>query len=202
MTATSSGVATFTTDPADGSPGQDTLTFEPAEAVAFDVIRYGSDSVTIVSAAAEGEATNTNPVDRIDVNGDGARSPVDALLVVKDLNKRNTATAEGESAASSAAVPYLDVNADGNVSPIEALLVISALNQRASGAGEAVSVPAIEVSQTDEVVTLGDALWTPGESSPQLQVNAQSLVPVSAVAADSQDITGWLAAARTLRSMM
>ncbi|MEE3371557.1 MAG: Ig-like domain-containing protein [Planctomycetota bacterium] len=197
MTATSSGVATFTADPANGSPGQDTLTFEPAEAVSFDQIRYGSDSVTIVSAVAEGEATNTNPVDPYDVNDDGARSPVDALLVVKDLNRQHTGAAEGEASAVSDAAPYLDVNADGNISPIDALLVISALNQRASAAGEAaVQGSAIEVAPTEEVVALGDALWTRRESVASLQLTETPLVPTPAVTSDSQDVTGWLAAAR------
>ena len=197
MTATSAGVATFTADPANGSPGQDTLTFEPAEAVGFDQIRYGSDSVTIVSGAGEGEATNTNPVDRYDVNGDGARSPVDALLVVKDLNSQNTAAAEGEASTMSDAAPYLDVNADGNISPIDALLVISALNQRSSAAGEAaVQGSAIEVVPADEVVAIGDALWTRREAATLVQVAESPLVPAPAVASDSQDVTGWLAAAR------
>ena len=197
MTATSAGVATFTADPANGSPGQDTLTFEPADAVDFDQIRYGSDSVTIVSGAGEGEATNTNPVDRYDVNGDGARSPVDALLVVKDLNSQNTAAAEGEASTMSDAAPYLDVNADGNISPIDALLVISALNQRSSAAGEAaVQGSAIEVVPADEVVAIGDALWTRREAATPVQVAESPLVPAPAVASDSQDVTGWLAAAR------
>ncbi|MBB75357.1 MAG: hypothetical protein CMJ75_12685 [Planctomycetaceae bacterium] len=197
MTATSSGVATFTADPANGSPGQDTLTFEPAEAVSFDQIRYGADSVTIVSGAAEGEATNTNPVDPYDVNADGARSPVDALLVVKDLNRQHTGAAEGEASVVSDAAPYLDVNADGNISPIDALLVISALNQRASAAGEAPAHgSAIAVAPPDEVVVFGDALWTRRESVASRQVTEPPVLPTPAATSDSQDVTGWLAAAR------
>ena len=193
MTATSEGTATFTADPANVAPDQDTLTFEPAAAVAFDRIDYGSDSVTIVGGAGEGEATNTNPADPIDVNGDGSRSPVDALLVVKDLNKLNTSAAEGEPGA---AAPYLDVNADGSVSPVDALLVISALNDGPRGAGEAAQVSVTDVVRNDTAITFGDALWARPESAARVDTVDEPRVPTVAEPQVSQDVSAWLAAAR------
>ena len=54
----------------------------------------------------------------------------------------------------------------------------------------------IEVVPADEVVTIGDALWTRREAATPVQVAESPLVPAPAVASDSQDVTGWLAAAR------
>jgi hypothetical protein len=64
-----------------------------------------------------------NQANRFDVNNDGAVSPIDALLVINDLNLKGARSL----AASDATPPFIDVNGDGNASPIDALQVINAI---------------------------------------------------------------------------
>ena len=67
----------------------------------------------------------------LDVNADGWISPLDALLVINQLNSdRNTQIIRGDTRY------LLDVNADDLLSPIDALLVINYLNQRDMPEGE------------------------------------------------------------------
>ena len=79
-----------------------------------------------------------HPVEPLDVNDDGAISPIDALLVINRLNiqPRSTAPLPTPTLALHPA-PYVDVSGDNRVSPLDALLVINYLNRRSSrGEGE------------------------------------------------------------------
>jgi hypothetical protein len=71
-----------------------------------------------------------NPTDPLDVNNDGQITPLDALLIINELNQpqyRDPLT--GEMPLPPAVIPaYFDVNADGFVVPTDALLVINRLN--------------------------------------------------------------------------
>ena len=68
-----------------------------------------------------------NPVNALDVSGDGKLSPIDALHVIQNLNTYGSRVLA--SPPNNASAPFLDVNGDGRASPIDALLVISALNE-------------------------------------------------------------------------
>ncbi|MCA9219447.1 MAG: Ig-like domain-containing protein, partial [Planctomycetales bacterium] len=68
-----------------------------------------------------------NTANRLDVNGDGLVSPIDALICINDLNLNQARTLPAPDAANSPP-PFLDVNGDGQSSPIDVLLVINALN--------------------------------------------------------------------------
>lgn len=68
-----------------------------------------------------------NPVNNLDVNGDGTVHPIDALIVINWLN-RNSGRSLGDRDANSNE-PYYDTNGDGVVTPIDALRVINALNR-------------------------------------------------------------------------
>jgi large repetitive protein len=128
------GTATFIGDPADIKPLHDTLTFDPAAPVSYDLIRFGSDTLNITSSGNLGGGEFTNKRDRFDVNADGFVSPIDALIVINHLNagSGNAATGEGEPDKY-----YIDVNGDNALSPIDALLVINRLNSLfGSGEGE------------------------------------------------------------------
>jgi hypothetical protein len=61
-----------------------------------------------------------------DVNQDGMISPLDALIVINDLNRSGASPLEGHSASST----ILDVNRDGQVTASDALEVINAINQK------------------------------------------------------------------------
>lgn len=53
-------------------------------------------------------------IDSRDVNGDGSVTPVDALIVINELNSQGVSiVAEGEEGA-----PFMDVNADMSITPI------------------------------------------------------------------------------------
>lgn len=81
-----------------------------------------------------------NPLLPLDVNADGLVSPVDALIIINELNVRTITASNG-----AIGVPWLhpevplvfwDVNDDGFCAPIDALLVINQLNQQAGAEGE------------------------------------------------------------------
>ena len=66
-----------------------------------------------------------NPVDSLDVDADHFIAPLDALLVINDLNANGSRplTLPRDPAAS-----FLDVDGDQRVAPIDALVVINAIN--------------------------------------------------------------------------
>lgn len=66
----------------------------------------------------------TNPVNPLDVNGDQHVSPVDALLIVNELNQIGARRLSDRVVGT----PHLDVNQDGFVSSVDALLVLNELN--------------------------------------------------------------------------
>lgn len=66
-----------------------------------------------------------NPVNAFDVNDDGFASPIDALLVINELNQKGSRKL---SATDDPFPPYIDPSGDNFVSPIDALLVVNWLN--------------------------------------------------------------------------
>ncbi|MBI2478033.1 MAG: hypothetical protein HYV60_05120, partial [Planctomycetia bacterium] len=76
-----------------------------------------------------------------DVDADGKIAPLDALLVVNDLNasgSRQLVQSEGESPAPEI-TKYVDVNGDQFISPVDALQVINALNAEGEAGGTILS---------------------------------------------------------------
>ena len=98
-----------------------------------DPLPLGRRDIRIVLAgSSEGEGSpGQNPNNRLDVNDDGAVSPIDGLAVI---NRLNGAIAGGlpEGANSQQATSYVDVNGDGKVSPIDALEIINYLNEKSA----------------------------------------------------------------------
>mgnify|MGYP006274053797 CR=1 FL=1 len=87
-----------------------------------------------VNFAAVGGVNNWHNVSNpLDVNNDGNVTPVDALMVINDLNSLGSRPLNN----SGSPPPYLDVNNDGSVSPLDGLLVINQLNSLGGGGGEA-----------------------------------------------------------------
>jgi len=174
MTANAVGLATFISDPADISPLNDTLTYEPVQPVSFDRIRYGFDTLNIIAGGGSGGAGGegyTNWANPMDVNADGFVSPIDVLLVINTLNARGSGRlgpggGEGESKI------YVDTNADGILSPIDVLGVINYLNRRNAGNGEGegegtvlseanLSTPAVEPTVVAQAKTFDRSLDLP-----------------------------------------
>lgn len=81
-----------------------------------------------------------NATNRHDVNNDGEVSPIDALLIINDLNARGSRELPGTNTSTP---PFIDVNGDSTVSPLDVLLVINYLNSlRGGGEGEGFMAPA------------------------------------------------------------
>ena len=97
----------------------------------FGLPVVGNFDPPLTSAADSGGHTNLqNP---LDVNNDGAISPLDALLIVNLLNS-GAPTDLAEPSFSGA--PFLDVNQDSHVSAIDALLIVNWLNAQPPAAPE------------------------------------------------------------------
>lgn len=83
------------------------------------------------------------PMNRYDVSGDGAVTPLDSLLVINylDIYRSSTPRSNGVSRSGEGETPrqriYWDVNSDLHASPIDAFLVVNRLNMSAEG--EAIS---------------------------------------------------------------
>ncbi len=73
-----------------------------------------------------------DPVDSLDVNGDGFIVPIDALLLINYLNSNEPKTLP---ARRDPAKPFVDVNGDQFASPIDVLLVINHLNAGSNTGG-------------------------------------------------------------------
>jgi hypothetical protein len=76
-----------------------------------------------------------NPSNPLDVDGNGSVAPLDALLVINEINVNGARSLAGSGLT---APPFLDTNNDGEVTPIDVLLVINFLNE-AEGEGGASS---------------------------------------------------------------
>lgn len=101
----------------------------------------------------------------LDVNGDGAVSPIDVLQLISYLNGPNPRNLTLP--VTRTLPPYIDVNGDATVSPLDALLVISFLNRRragGSGEGEASEELATgltaDLGSSQEITLASD--WTAG----------------------------------------
>jgi hypothetical protein len=133
------GTATITGSPADRFPFQDTLLDDRDERVDPSQIIYDSLSFTITGNGEPLQNTNLPA----DVNGDNLVTAIDALLVINELSRLDSAAA-GEPGSANSNLYYHDVNGDRRVSAIDALRVINYLNEVSAGesiaaAGESVS---------------------------------------------------------------
>lgn len=101
-----------------------------------------------------------NPLDPMDVDNDGILTPLDALLIINQINSRsNLASTSGFSTA-----PFTDVDGDRLVTPTDAILVINVLNERAKnklleGEGTATDTYFSQLASIQES-TVTDALWS------------------------------------------
>jgi hypothetical protein len=84
-----------------------------------------ADPRALIKGIAVPEASNFlryhNALNGSDVNNDGVVSPLDALLIINQLNL-------GRDRVSSSQATFEDVNGDGSITPLDALLVINVLN--------------------------------------------------------------------------
>ena len=94
-----------------------------------------------------------NAVNRLDVNESGFVEPVDALILINDLNQNGTRALPSKPA--NYAGPMIDVNGDGSLSLLDALIVINSMNRVSVGS----IAPAVRLPNQDgEIVDLSSFL--------------------------------------------
>lgn len=86
-----------------------------------------------VVPASGGLGSYANPQMALDVDGDGIVSPLDALLVVNELNARGSRILTSTMRTTSG--PFFDTSDDRQITPLDALLIINHLNG-VTGSGE------------------------------------------------------------------
>ncbi len=89
----------------------------------------GTTTFTITVAAA-GTSPWQNPVNSLDVNGDGSVSAIDALVDINALNQN--LFPGGVLPLPATAPPYYDVNGDGLLTPLDVLTIINYLNSHST----------------------------------------------------------------------
>jgi hypothetical protein len=114
---------------------QTTVKLRSGETYAVYVAGAGLETVG-VEVVFDRNGIYTNPDNPLDVSGDGYVSPLDALMVIQELNQPGSRIMAGDSSHP----PYLDVNNDGHLSPMDALYVINYLNQLQPSSGKRDSV--------------------------------------------------------------
>ena len=102
----------------------------------------------------------------LDVNADGSVSPIDALLIIIELDANGSSLLPDPSAGNSPP-PYFDVNEDGFVAPNDAIQVINFLNANANGEA-AEGEFSISVDMTQSVA--GESLVGPAVQVPESSI--------------------------------
>ncbi|GIW98278.1 MAG: hypothetical protein KatS3mg111_1611 [Pirellulaceae bacterium] len=91
-----------------------------------------------------------NEAQPADVDGDGIVAPIDALLVINELNRHGGRQLPLTPERVDEAFGFLDTNGDNYVAPVDALIVINHLNRsRAGGEGERQPMGAAGGADTD-----------------------------------------------------
>ena len=110
--------------------------FDPASQQVVAALAAGQDLVFDAGLSAV-KWPWQNPQLRADVNNDGWITPLDALVLINDLNANRPRVLPVPPPSSNGPPPYLDVTGDGVVSASDVLVVINILNGAApSGEGE------------------------------------------------------------------
>jgi len=72
-----------------------------------------------------------NPANPHDVNHDTYVTPIDALIIINDLNRGGPSELGPRPNEEVPTLPYFDVNGDGHRAPLDVLLIINELNRTA-----------------------------------------------------------------------
>jgi hypothetical protein len=99
---------------------------------------YRSEPVT-VTLTVETAYPWYNGIRAVNVNDDKYVTPLDALLVINELNQEGSRKLPADRQRPLSA-PFFDTSRDGFITPLDALLVINYLNRRQEGEGEGSTV--------------------------------------------------------------
>jgi len=124
----------------------------------------------------------------LDVNDDGHISPIDALIVINDLNQNHSRLLDEPPTGA----PFLDVDDDHYVRPLDALLVINGLNQHGEGEAEANDLaprPGSLVHRVPHAVWADT--WSTRRGRPSIDANRGAAFAVTVLDNSSQISSGW-----------
>lgn len=110
-------------------------------------------------------AAYQNPIDRLDVNDDELITPIDALLVINDINRFGARVLPVNNDATAG---FIDVTGDQILTPNDVLQVINHINSKGAGA----RTPAAgEIFSTEELIAI-DLAPTDGARLYRLNIDA------------------------------
>ncbi|MEO8494716.1 MAG: dockerin type I domain-containing protein [Planctomycetota bacterium] len=149
-------------EPTATEPGSALVTVTVTEADGGFVIR-----TFLVSIGEDGRVWQ-NPANPRDVDNNGFVVPLDALILLNELNFPKFRDSTGRlplPPPSGFPPPYLDVSGDAFVTPLDALIVINFLNTGSSGEGEAPAAdtlagPIVVIASSDLVPNRPETLRT------------------------------------------
>jgi hypothetical protein len=102
------------------------------------VTPLASTTYTASFAGVNPQSPGQNPVRRFDIDGDNILAPLDALLIIIELNARGPYELDPDEEPAH----YFDPSGDNFVSALDAALVIAALNSGESGEAQAAAADA------------------------------------------------------------
>ncbi len=175
------GTVTYT--PNDGFIGTDVFTYTVRDDF-NDVSNVATVTVTVEFAGPPWQ----NWDDPLDVNRDGVVVPLDALLIINEINNRQISDPETGLLPNPPVPPntpdevgYFDTDGDGFVSPLDALLVINYLNTPQPAAAVAAVPAAVERQATwNDAHVIGAAL----DIEPRFQPSATKQEAVDRILLD------------------
>lgn len=189
FTATATGTANFVSDPAELGTLHDVLLGNSTLKTPLDKITFGAASIDIVSASTPRFFNAANPKD---VNHDGQVTPLDAVMVVNELNSRGPHSMASRLRTQNAA-DYLDVDGDNALTPLDAMLIVNWLNSGRRGEGEPTSA-AEPTPSASSPSALSAALATlpllTSEAADQLPPRLD-LAPFSEPSRDDSPVSQW-----------
>jgi hypothetical protein len=99
---------------------------------------YSTLKQKLIDAALLSQLPWHNDANPVDVNGDTAVTPLDALLIINEMNATGARKLEAP-VGSEAPENLYDTDGDGSIAPLDALLVINELNSLYAPSGEPLS---------------------------------------------------------------
>jgi hypothetical protein len=132
------------------------------------------------SANSEGEPADSanservsppgqNPLFHEDVTNDGIVTPIDALIIINELNAVTTMVGDGEFRY------YTDVNGDGQVTPIDVLRILNFLNAGNSALAEGEGTWVLSTNSTNAESQVSDAAGTTTWKAPVIRLDISSI---------------------------
>ncbi len=157
---------------------------EPARSFALNLT--GALGATVSGSATTIQLTNnhtpswTNPVNALDVNGDGSVTPIDALAIINRLNSLGQGSL---GAAPTGTHSFYDADGDGSCTPIDALRVINYLNAHAAVASPQAAAPQAAAPQAAAPQAAAPQAAAPQAAAPQVVSAADAVTSELSVTA-------------------